>query len=228
MAHATGPDLELRTDSTVITGFSSDHDIDPEHQPLCAGILNWGDCGRVVEAAQLARYPQIRRDSTGLHLPIEGGSLAVLADSRDDSSGSAGVVVHTLVRVLDDIDAYLVAVHYYEGGAFLLVSRQTGKLTKIDVAPAISPDRRRLVTASWSGFAGYGADRLRIYELDGDSLLLEWEYEPEGEWVIEKAGWLNDSTVMAFTRTFEDDLTPVPLPPVTAVRADGIWRVERE
>ena len=208
-------------DSTYLREFSSDDEIEAHRKQFCATILNWFECSRAIEATQFRSYPGVNRVESRLMLPIQDGSIVVLADSFASSAESVG---HSFIRVIEELDAYLVELHYREGGEFLLVSRRTARQTKIDAPPAVSPDRGRLATASWDIGAGYDPHRLRIYQVSGDSLVLEWEVEPE-HWSLVKTSWVNDSTLMVHRRRFPDDsLTPMPLPPAMLVKTRDGWR----
>jgi hypothetical protein len=147
------------------------------------------------EAAALAGLGgRARRDSTGLHLSVSNGEEVVLRDQTDDSESGDDYVRHFLAAWRPELNAYEVAVGYYEGGATLLVDGRTGHRTKIWASPLVSPDRGRLVAASKDLEAAFDPNGLQIWRTDGDTLSLEWQQELE--WGPAEPRWV-DSTTLA-------------------------------
>lgn len=161
---------------------------------LCAEIHNQYECSGVVEAHLLERgAPGVARRGDTLTLALEDGGTRVLADHGTD----ADVTYYTYDGRLDRIGYHLVQVHYYEGGAHLLIDAATGEETRVAGRPAVSPDGERIAIASFGGVAGYVPDLLQIRRV-ADALPVEWELEPD-DWGAGSPRW-EDPTTVRFTK----------------------------
>lgn len=98
---------------------------------------------------------------------------------------------------LEEIDAFLMEVVYWEGYGYILVDAATGHQTHLDAPPVVSPDRKRLITANMDLEAGYTRTRIQIYRLVDDRLELEWTHEPQDDprWGPSSAEWIDSVTV---------------------------------
>lgn len=165
-----------------------------DRESLCAEVHNVYECSRVVETHLLGRgAPGVTRSGDTLTIALEDGSAKTLVDHGQ----RADVVYYTYDGRLDAAGYHVVQVHYYEGGAHLLVDASTGEETRIAGPPVASPDGTRLAIASYGGVAGYAPNLLRIRRVEPDALPVEWEHE--GDWGADSPRWLDPAT-LRFTR----------------------------
>ena len=89
------------------------------------------------------------------------------------------------------MDAYVLHAQYYEGDAWLLVSRKNGARTRISGLPVVSPDKRRFVTGSYDLEADYNPNEVVVWKIGDDgSFKMEWKAEPR-EWGPTFLKWLS-------------------------------------
>jgi len=159
----------------------------------CEEAPNWWECARQREHALVATLGDVRRAGDTLVIDIPGAVPVVLADSV----AAAGDYEHQYLYqgAVAGLNAHLVQVLWYEGRGFLLVSRSTGRRTPLDAPPVLSPAGARIVTASWDTEAGYDPNRVQVFRLVADSLVLEWQREPES-WGPVEPRWLDDATLL--------------------------------
>lgn len=146
------------------------------------------------EPPVLATYaPAVLRPTWDrLVITAENGTRQVFADDlvQDDLRS-----IHRFAGTRDPLPAYVVVRQYVpEGGTVLMVDRRTGAVTKLDAPPSPSPDGKRFATASLDLVAGHSPNRIRIYRMEADRPVVEWEIEPR-EWGAQNPVWLDENTV---------------------------------
>ncbi len=165
---------------------------------ICAGYPNWFACALAIERHQLTREeyaPYVARTGQTLSLALRDGKQKEFADrvTQDDST-----IRYAFRDYFRPQGLFVMCRQFYEGGDHVVVDDRTGKAVELDAAPYLSPDGRRLLTASYDLAAGYVPNRLRVYELKGTTLLEQYSIEPM-EWGPADADWLDDNTI-AFDR----------------------------
>lgn len=186
----------------------------------CAPERDYLECVRPLEAEVMRRAPGVTRDSAGLRIAIPHRAAVVLRDSSD----RAGVRSHFVYAGFSEaLEAHLVDVLLDEGRLSQLVVRRTGRIINLDAIPVPSPDRKRLLTVSWDTEAGYVPNRIQIFRLSGDSLVLEWEHAPT-LWGPDEPVWLDNATVQVTRRPAAAHPDPSSLrAPLRLMRVNGRW-----
>lgn len=167
-------------------------------QALCADVQNQYECSTLVETELLRRGAPARRKGDTLVITLANGATRTFADHGSE----ADAVRYTYDGRLAGIGYHVVQVHYYEGGAHLLIDDATGEATRVPGPPMVSPDGQRIAIASYGGVAGYAADLLQLRRVV-DGLPVEWELHPD-DWGAESPRWV-DSTTVRFTRLWSCD-----------------------
>lgn len=187
---------------------------------LCAEVHNVYECSNLVETHLLQRgAPGVTRAGDTLTLALAGGGAHRLVDR----GRGADVVLHTYDGHLAGIGYHVIQLHYYEGGAHLLVGDSTGAEVRISGPPVVSPDGRRIAIASFAGMAGYGPNLLQLRRVESGGVPVEWEREPD-DWGAEAPRWL-DSTTVRFTRLWVCD-GQICDREAELRRVDGGWTVQ--
>jgi hypothetical protein len=117
---------------------------DAEIGQICAEAEDAAHCGRLVEAAQLKRLPNLaRREGSVLTISLFPSGAATFTDSEDAVAGRS----YSLWDYLDGINAVLVYTTAGDKAGFLLLSRTNNRRYELPTEPQLSPDRQRLLTA---------------------------------------------------------------------------------
>lgn len=169
-----------------------------QREALCADTQNQYDCSRRVEARLLQRGAPAARSGDTLKVTLAGGEVRTFADH----GAEADAVHYTYDGRLTGIGYHVVQIHYYEGGARLLINDRGGEATRVPGSPVASPDGRWIVVASYGGVAGYAPDLLQVRRV-ADGLPVDWELHPD-DWGAESPRWVDSATVR-FTRLWTCD-----------------------
>jgi hypothetical protein len=167
-------------------------------EALCADVQNQYECSRLVEAQLLRRDAPASRAGDTLKITLASGEVRTFADHGTD----ADAVRYTYDGKLTGIGYHVVQLHYYEGGAHLLIDDSTGEAIRVPGPPVASPDGRWIAIASYGGLAGYTPDLIQIRRV-ADGLPVAWELSPD-DWGAESPHWV-DSVTVRFTRLWTCD-----------------------
>ncbi|MBC6613141.1 hypothetical protein H8B15_19620 [Hymenobacter sp. BT507] len=107
-------------------------------------------------------------------------------------------IAYEYVDAIPAIHQWLISVHLYEGGYFLLVDQRTGRRTEVWSPPAISPDGLHFVCGNSDVLAHYDPSGLQLWAADGLRLRKLWERQVE--WGVSGPRWLDNRTIL-----FEQD-----------------------
>lgn len=179
-----------------------------------------------MERHQLARRIYgVTRQEQELRIELSNAKCVVLHD-HEQQDDPTQVVQYSYRDHLSSIGYHVIAVQYWEGDAYLLVDERNGRRHFIDDVPVIAPDRRRLVTASDGGEAGYVPTRVEVWRVEPDTLVKEWSYAPKGCWVLSEPRWQGEDTIV-----FEASCASTPIENAVADEAvarfrDEAWRLE--
>lgn len=220
VARPAGVLLLLGTLSIACSSRSDEGAARPYDDPRCEGISNAYECARQVEQHRLAAdaAPATRRGDT-LVIPTAEGVVRLV----DRDAGGPENVFYSYRDHLPGIGFHVVDIHYWEGGAHLLVDDSTGKGTRVPAAPVVSPDRRRLVVASEAGAAGYAPNALQVWQVTPAGLVLEWEAQPD-DWGAADPRW-QDSMTVRFRRSGRCPAEPVCHDEAILRFRDGRWEL---
>lgn len=117
---------------------------DAEIGEICGQAEDAAHCGRLVEATQLKRLPNLaRREGNALMISLFPSGVATFTDSDDSVTGRS----YSLWDYLDGINAVLVYTTAGDKASFTLLTRANNRRYELPTEPQLSPDRRWLVTA---------------------------------------------------------------------------------
>ncbi|MFN8583573.1 MAG: hypothetical protein U0163_21670 [Gemmatimonadaceae bacterium] len=169
MSCRAAPDASTKAgDSSVVAGASA-----TEQERLVAG-------GEAV-----------RRQGDTLVLHLRAGGDVRLAN---DTAGSDNWLLYEFDRHLDRAPFYGVRLQFFEGQGYLLVHDSTGRQTRVDAQPVVSPDGHRVATASMDLVAAFDPTRLFVGAIVGDTMQTEFELEPT-DWGPDSLAWSGADTV---------------------------------
>ena len=83
-----------------------------------------------------------------------------------------------------------------EGYQYLMINSKTGKETFICGPPAVSPNKKYLVASNLDLIAGFVYNGIEMYDIEADSLKLNWRRELT-KWGANEIAWINDHTLIA-------------------------------
>ena len=157
---------------------------------VCAQAEGSADCGRLVEAAQLARLPNLAtRDGPTLKVSLFPAGIATFADAEAQNGGRS----YSLWDYMSEINAVVLYTTDGDGANFTLLQRATGRKTELPSDPKLSPDRARLVTADFCETRC--VNELAVWRVTKDGVQKEWTWKPKETWIDAAASWKNDDTV---------------------------------
>lgn len=166
-----------------------------------------------------------RRKGNVLTVRLENGTSKAY---RDEPGDGDSYTRHWLVGYHPEVHVYSIAIGYYEGSGFELLSARTGKVLPLKGIPHFSPDRSRFVAID--NDEAYGGDHdLVVGSAANDSLSLEWQHPNGGEaleWRLQR--WVdNDHIELRVFRTGTDGKCPDDDCDAMLVRFDKSWTVRR-
>jgi hypothetical protein len=182
---------------------------------LCAGASDPSDCGKRVEAAQLARFPELaKREGDSLTISMTGTEPKRYVDREAETWAVWGYY--------PAIDAVLLyTVRHADTLGFTLLLRATGAEAPLANEPLLSPDSSRLVT---SDFCAKGCDNeIVVWRVERESARKERLYRPRTEWQDVSVRWKDAATLAVERRTAS---APTPLAFDFRLSDPGWTRVE--
>lgn len=212
--------LLLGTLSIACSSRSDEASARPYADPRCEGITNAYECAQLVEQARLAADSvTATRHGDTLRIPVAAGEVRLV----DRDLGGPENIFYSYRDYLPGVGLHVVDIHYWEGGAHLLVDDSTGERTRVPGPPVVSPDRRRLVVASEAGAAGYAPNALQVWQVAPAGLALEWEVRPD-DWGAADPRW-QDAMTVRFLRSAHCPDEPVCHDEAVLRLGDGGWEV---
>jgi hypothetical protein len=119
--------------------------------------------------------------------------------SENNTTEGAAFIRYRYHGFVEALDSHLVMVSFYEGGAYVLVSAQTGHQTHVLAPPVLSPDRKRFVAASLDLEAGHDPNGLQVWRVTEFGPRLEWGLDGGETWGASELVWRTPD-VVEFTR----------------------------
>ncbi|MBT2557829.1 hypothetical protein J7E24_08530 [Hymenobacter sp. ISL-91] len=142
--------------------------------------------------------PKVVRAGRTLHLrPGKAAELRLTNKPVDDER----YIAYEYVAALPEIRQWLLSVHLYEGGYFMLIDQRTGRRTQLMAAPVIAPDGRHFVCGNSDVLARFEPSGLQLWSLDEAAPRLLWERRTE--WGCTQPRWLDNRTIL-FEQDFFD------------------------
>jgi hypothetical protein len=103
--------------------------------------------------------------------------------------------------VLTNTEFHIVAVFFYEGGAYELIGPK-GR-THLTASPILSPDRQRIVAGSRDLEAGYVPNLIQIWNIAGGSPRLEFQMNTD-PWGASNLKWIDAKTIQLDQDSLEE------------------------
>ena len=176
-----------------------------ELEQICAQAEDATHCGRLVEASQLKRLPNLaRREGGVLSVSLYPSGTATFTDSDDVVNGR----IYSLWDYLDGINAVLLYTTAGESTTFTLLQRTTNRRVELPTEPQLAPDHQRLVTVDVC--EAHCSNEIAIWRVTRESIRKELSWSPA-------AGWLDAGAVWKDADTLSIEYTTV----------NGIAKVER-
>ncbi|GAA3952548.1 hypothetical protein GCM10022406_37830 [Hymenobacter algoricola] len=154
----------------------------------------------VEEKRQLQQAgPKVKRVGKTLWLrPTAAPAVQLVNKLADDDT----YTTYEYLTALPDIHYWLVSVHLYEGGYYLLINQRTGKRTRVWSPPSVAPDGRHFVCGNSDVLARFEPSGLQVWSTDGPAPRLLWERQTE--WGVSGPRWLDNKTIL-FEQDFFDN-----------------------
>lgn len=157
---------------------------------LCGEAEGTAHCGRLVEAVQLKRLPNLAtRDGALLKVQLYPTGAVTLADTDAVNGGRS----YSLWDYLDPINAVLLYATDGDAVSFVLLQRATGRRVTLPTEPKVSPDRQRLVTADFC--PTQCVNELAVWRVTRDGIHKEAVWKPAETWIDAGATWRDPETI---------------------------------
>lgn len=192
-------------------------------------IHNTYRCAQFLENDLAKRHPRLfSRAGSQLVIRLKNGETRTYVDFPDEAHHGAGGRWYSLAGYYPEIGYALVAVQYYEGDTYYLISVTTGKEENIASAPVISPDRKRIAVANVGLPSGYTPNALSVFKLRPGGLIKEF-FEAPDDWGPGDLRWVSNEEI-TFTQyrvnpdySAADDLVGAPR---KLIYRPGKWHIE--
>jgi hypothetical protein len=183
-----------------------------ELSEVCAQADDPEQCGRLVEAVQLKRLPNLaRRDGSVLTVMLYPTGTATFTDT-----GAPNARSYSLWDYLDGINAVLLYTTAGDTTTFTLLLRTTGRRIELPTEPQLAPDRQHLVTADIC--EAKCSNEVAIWRITREGIRKELAWSPGAAWTDAVAKW-KDAATLSFDYVGADG-------PATAEKklADPDWK----
>lgn len=142
--------------------------------------------------------PRVVRTGRALRLrPTAAPEVRLVNNPVEDERN----VSYEYLATLPEIKQWLISVHLYEGGYYMLVDQRTGHRTQLMAPPVISPDGQHFVCGNSDVLARFEPSGLQLWTIDGGRPRLLWERQTE--WGCTQPRWLDNKTIL-FEQDFFD------------------------
>ena len=147
-------------------------------------------CGRLVEASQLKRLPNLAwREGKVLLVSLYPSGTATFTDSDDGGSGRS----YSLWDYLDGINAVLLYTTAGETTTFTILQRTTNRRMELPTEPQLAPDHHRLVTADVC--EAHCSDEIAVWRVTPEGIRKELSWSPAPGWIDAGAKWKDANTL---------------------------------
>jgi hypothetical protein len=161
-----------------------------ELEEICAPAEDATQCGRLVEAMQLKRLPNLaHRDGGVLSVSLYPSGTATFTDSDDSELGK----VYSLWDYLDGLNAVLLYTTAGETTTFTLLQRTTSRRIELPTEPQLAPDRQRLVTVDVC--EQRCSNEIAIWRVTPQGVRKDLAWSPASDWIDAGAKWMDADTL---------------------------------
>ncbi|MEW6621105.1 MAG: hypothetical protein AB1422_17530 [bacterium] len=172
----------------IITLIGSQSRI-PHLDGLC-NCTNSYECAQKLEKYQLNRYKNfVIRQSDRLLLKLDNGGQLTLEDIDKEGNETE---LYTFRELLENLNIYVIQIHYYEGGEYMLINKNSGEKIKIVGKIKVSPDKQRLVSYNVDLEAHYCPNGFQIIRLLNDHFVEEYQLIID-EWGPSNVKWISNT-----------------------------------
>ncbi len=182
---------------------------------LCARAESPAHCGRLIEADQLKKLPNLAiRDGKMLKV------LLFPAGSRDflDVDTPQGSATWSLWDYWSTANIVVLFTTNDDRLGYATLLRRTGQLTALPAEPTLSPDGQRLAIADFC--RENCTNEITVWRVAHDGVRRELAWNPDAEWSDVTLHWKSDATLtVEFTPKGEEKARTVD-----RLLSDGSWR----
>lgn len=140
----------------------------PNHLTIhCKGIGNSNNCYDTIELKifEKIKYTNsVKRNKNILTLSFENGQQINLKNNSEE-------ITYILIDYIESINYFVLALQYFEGSDFRIISKQTGAYINLAKYPAISQDGNTIVDASYCSSPGYCSTSFVIYKIEKNGII---------------------------------------------------------
>lgn len=189
-------------------------------EEICKDIHNYYECEQAIEKIQIENYGDwVNREGETLHLKLDNGKTTDLKDRHTNDDNS---IAFSFIKYIEEINAYLVSVQYYEGGSYLLIGKTSGDQTGIIGGNiAVSPDRQRVVIWNMDLEAGYTPNGFQVILVVFNRFSVEYE-QIQDQWGPANARWISDTELELQKAEWNDEGELKPSGKIFFIN-DGQW-----
>ncbi|UOQ75830.1 hypothetical protein MUN84_14425 [Hymenobacter sp. 5516J-16] len=142
--------------------------------------------------------PRVFRKGRALYLrPTASREVRLVNNPVEDERN----VAYEYLATLPEIKQWLVSVHLYEGGYYMLIDQRTGHRTQLMAPPVIAPDGQHFVCGNSDVLARFEPSGLQLWSMNDGVPHLLWERQTE--WGCTQPRWLDNKTIL-FEQDFFD------------------------
>ena len=157
---------------------------------VCAQAEDTAHCGRLVEAVQLKRLPNLAvREGASLKVSLYPAGTQAFSDTESLTGGRT----YSLWDFLSEINAVVLYTTEGDDAGFVLLQRTSGLRTDLPADPKVAPDRARLVTADFC--ATRCGNELAVWRVSREGVRKELVFKPAPPWKDATASWVDADTV---------------------------------
>ncbi|MDR6565350.1 hypothetical protein [Chitinophaga ginsengisegetis] len=153
------------------------------------------------EADVLAKDSLVKREGNKLTIQLENGKQRIMANNNNDGEDYIG---YTYAGSYPAIKRKGFFVTYYEGSAFELVNILNGDSMVTWSAPAISPDKKYIITASMDLVAAFDPNGFQLFSVNGNEIKAVGEASLD-DWGPGMVHWINNKTILSEYITIDEE-----------------------
>lgn len=158
---------------------------------ICAEADDSVQCGRLVEAVQLKRLPNLaRREGNALIVSLYPSGNATFTDTEDQADSRS----YSLWDYVDAINAVLVYTTVRDTTTFTLLQRTTNRRIELPTEPQVAPDGQHLVTADVC--EARCSNEVAVWRVMREGVAKELAWSPGAAWTDAVAKWKDAGTLV--------------------------------
>lgn len=167
---------------------------DAEVVALCRGAEHREHCGRLVEAEQLRRHPDLgARQDRRLAIKLNGGALREFLDREGSADGKTPDRAVSIWAYDPRNDFLTLWVQEGEKSVYLLMNRETGLTVEMPSEPVGSPDHLRFAVADFC--EQHCRNELTLWEVQIHRLRRARTLQPAAPWADAEVTWKDRHTL---------------------------------